>query len=445
MLAEPTEANVSEFVLKFLIFLSLFVISVSFGCSKTTTAVAPAELRDNDAASPTNATDKPNEGERGKVLTDSASIESAAGTSVRFATYNVSLYRKRARQLAEDLAGGKNQQAHKLATVIQHVRPDVILLNEFDYDKDGSAAASFAELYLGINHGDTQPIHYPYHYFNESNTGEPSGLDLDNDGKTNGPGDCFGYGRYPGQYGMLVLSKYPIKTEEVRTFRKFAWQDMPNAQLPVDPNSNAPYYSEDELDKFRLSSKSHWDVPIEVNGQTIHFLVCHPTPPVFDGDEDRNGKRNHDEIRLFADYVDPERSSYITDDSGKTGGLLPNAKFVIAGDLNADPNDGDSHSAAANLLLQHPMIQSVPIPSSAGPVEDAGKGSNAKHRGDPKNDTADFDDRGSGNLRIDYVLPSKTLTISDTGVFWPAKSDPLSQLINATDHRLVWIDLSVGP
>ena len=33
---------------------------------------------------------------------------------------------------------------------------------------------------------------------------------------------------------------------------------------------------------FRLSSKSHWDVPLSIGGRTVHFLVSHPTPPVFD-------------------------------------------------------------------------------------------------------------------------------------------------------------------
>ena len=56
---------------------------------------------------------------------------------------------------------------------------------------------------------------------------------------------------------------------------------------------------------FRLSSKSHWDVPIRIGRETVHFLVSHPTPPVFDGPEDRNGTRNHDEIRFWADYVGP--------------------------------------------------------------------------------------------------------------------------------------------
>ena len=52
-------------------------------------------------------------------------------------------------------------------------------------------------------------------------------------------------------------------------------------------------------------------------GKTVHFLVSHPTPPVFDGPEDRNGTRNFDEIRFWADYVIPSRSGYIYDDNGQ--------------------------------------------------------------------------------------------------------------------------------
>ena len=82
---------------------------------------------------------------------------------------------------------------------------------------------------------------------------------------------------------------------------------MPGALLPDDPATPAPadWYSPEELAVFRLSSKSHWDLPIDIDGRTVHFLVSHPTPPVFDGPEDRNGTRNFDEIRFWADYVTP--------------------------------------------------------------------------------------------------------------------------------------------
>ena len=71
---------------------------------------------------------------------------------------------------------------------------------------------------------------------------------------------------------------------------------------------------------LRLSSKTHVDVPVATSAGTLHILASHPTPPVFDGPEDRNGRRNHDEIRLFADYVDPDRSAYLVDDRGGRAG-----------------------------------------------------------------------------------------------------------------------------
>ena len=48
---------------------------------------------------------------------------------------------------------------------------------------------------------------------------------------------------------------------------------------------------------------------------------------------------------------------------------------------------------------------------------------------------------GSGNLRVDYVLPSNDLKILDAGVFWPVVKDPLYRLIKASDHRMVWVDV----
>src|SRR5262245_56956807 len=129
---------------------------------------------------------------------------------------------------------------------------------------------------------------------------------------------------------------------------------MLGALLPDDPNSEEPAdrHLPEELDVFRLSSKSHWDVPILLGDQTVHFLVSHPTPPVFDGPEDRNGTRNYDEIRFWADHIVPSRSGYIYDDEGHSGGMPPGAMFVIAGDQNSDPLDGDSIPGTIQQLIK---------------------------------------------------------------------------------------------
>ena len=227
----------------------------------------------------------------------------------------------------------------------------------------------------------------------------PSGQDLDGDNRADGPGDALGYGRFPGQYGMVVLSRFPILYDRVRTLQNFLWKDMPRALLPQIPDSGQPFYSEQVLQQFRLSSKSHWDVPIDVGDFVIHFLVSHPTPPVFDGPEDRNGCRNHDEIRLWADYIDPHRSGYIYDDQGGRGGLPAEAHFVIAGDLNADPVDGSSTRHAVRQLLQHPLVQGGLQPAAqAGWRKPRDGQANREQRGDHALDTGDFPDSSSGNL-----------------------------------------------
>ncbi|MFC7502576.1 endonuclease/exonuclease/phosphatase family protein [Nocardioides sp. GCM10030258] len=368
---------------------------------------------------------------------------------VRFATFNASLNRSVAGELVADLTSPDDPQARNVAETIQRVDPDVVLINEFDHAP--AAVDLFRDNYLEVSQNGADPVEFPYAYVAASNTGIPSGFDLNNNGQVGGGDDAFGFGLFPGQYGLVVYSKYPIDTAAVRTFQTFRWADMPGALLPDDPATSAPadWYSPEELAVFRLSSKSHWDVPIKVGRDTVHFLVSHPTPPTFDGVEDRNGKRNHDEIRFWADYVSgPARGGYIYDDEGQYGGLRPGSSFVIAGDQNADPEDGDSVDDAILQLLDHPLVNSRFAPSSAGAPEAAllQGGANLTHTGDARYDTADFADGAPGNLRVDYVLPSRRLKVRGGGVFWPTVADPLYRLTGTfpfptSDHRMVWVDV----
>ena len=361
---------------------------------------------------------------------------------VRFATFNASLNRIQAGELLRDLAGRDNAQARQVAEIVQRVRPDVLLINEFDFDAAGQGAKLFQENYLSVSQNGQPPIEFRERFAAPSNTGVPSGLDLNGDGKADGPNDAFGFGRFPGQYGLVVFSRFSLNREQVRTFQKFHWKDMPQAMLPKDA-AGKPYYSAAAMNALRLPSKSFWDLPFDVQGTTIHFLVSHPTPPVFDGPEDRNGCRNHDEIRLAADYVHLERSAYLYDDRGQRGGLPAGAKFVIAGDMNADPHDGDSTAGAILQLTRHPLIHAEPIPASrGGPEQSRLQGQvNLQHKGDPAHDTADFGAGNVGNLRVDYVLVSRTLSPLACGVFWPASDEAGHALVKSSDHRLVWADV----
>lgn len=363
----------------------------------------------------------------------------SAETALRVATFNASLNRQNAGDLAADIAAGDSAQMRDIARIVQTVAPDLILINEFDY-AEGQADAFAAAYLTGA---------YPHAFAAPSNTGLASGVDLDGNGEiVTTPGsldyasDSHGFGFFPGQYGMAVFSKYDILEDQVRTFQGFLWSDMPQARQPMNPDGT-PYYSPEAWATLRLSSKSHWDIPVQVGDAVVHFLVSHPTPPVFDGPEDRNGTRNADEIRFWADYV--SGADYMTDDTGQRGGLAEGAYFVIAGDLNADPRDGDSVPGAVAQLLDLPQIDASVIPHSAGAVAAAAAqgGTNADHQTPAAQDTADWNDDGPGNLRVDYVLPSATLSMVDGGVFWPTPDEADAALINVSDHRLVWIDVTL--
>ncbi len=385
----------------------------------------------------------------------------AKTNSFKAATFNTSHFRDTENALINDLSALTNTNSQKIARVIQRNNPDIILLNEFDYDAGGKAVKRFKENYLEVGQSGESPVYYPYVFITPVNTGVHSGFDLDNNGSiVSTPGatgygeDAFGFGLHPGEYGFVVLSKHPIDTANIRTFQKFLWRDMPGAQLPDNPNiaGTGDWYSPAELNVFRLSSKSHADVPVNINGTIVHALVSHPTPPVFDDPAsgqpwiagvDHNGRRNSDEIRFWNDYVNPAESGYIYDDTETSatasGGLTPNARFIIFGDQNSDNNEGDGTDPAIKQLIggvaavggapiaANPLINSTFVPGGgAGPEPD---------------DTAAF----SGGVRVDYVLPSIFgLTANSGGVFWPAAgSDPITAALDASDHHMVFVNLTL--
>jgi hypothetical protein len=388
-------------------------------------------------------------------------VASAYG-EIRFATFNASLNRSAAGLLVTHLSNPDiddvfRRQIRNIAEVIQRERPDVLLINEFDFHP--AAADLFRTNFLEVSQNGAEPIHFPYAFIAPSNTGIPSGKDLDNNGvvdttpgDANYANDSFGFGFFPGQFGMVVYSRYPLETSAVRTFQLFKWRDMPGNLIPT------PFYSPDEVDILRLSSKSHWDVPIQIDRKTVHFLVSHSTPPVFDGPEDRNGRRNFDEIRFWADYISPGQSGYIYHDGGVYCGLKPGELFVISGDQTSDPLDGDSipgdPTTARPPARQH-EVHAGERRRRRGERPPRRRESHAPQR--PALDTADFADTSPGNLHADYVLPRKTIRFVGGGVFWPVQADPLFRLTGVfdfaqwgpvggfptSDHRSVFIDVNL--
>ncbi|EKO3911653.1 endonuclease/exonuclease/phosphatase family protein [Vibrio metschnikovii] len=422
--------------------------------------------------------------------------------TLKIATYNLSFDRNTFAELVTEmqvepaqqqalveayLAGKIDQKDKKLAqniiqirnvaAVIQHNRPDVLMMAEFNNDgtgEDTSALIGFQNNYLSVAQSrqgaggepDLEPIDYPFAKAYATNTGLLSEFDLDNNGqKGQLPGDAWGFGFYHGQYAFALLSKYPIDASQTRTFQHFKWKDMPNADIPTiticDGSQKIPqgmvcgdpWYSDAEWQQVRLSSKNHVDAPIIIptadGEQVIHLLMSHPTPPVFD--PGKNQQQNAAEVQFWHHYI--QNQPYFYDDAGNTGGLANNEKFVIMGDLNLDPVAGDGLSEImqalhADPLLNQKVTQGTLYPSSLGAAEFAAQRSLTHPH--PQRITSTF------GLGVDYALPSANLTVIDSGVYWPASDQVGYRLMNdsrlgrygdgkdvSSDHRLIWVEVKL--
>lgn len=286
--------------------------------------------------------------------------------------------------------------------VILAARADILSLQDIDYDGSDAAITALRDAL------SERGLDYPYFVSLRPNTGWPTGVDLDGDGSTNGPRDAHGYGRFNGQGGLALLSRYPIG--EVRNFSETLWQDLPeNNAAGVTPDAAMPI--------LRLHPVAAWDVEVLLPSGPFHILTSHASAPVFDGPEDRNGIRNADELRFW--------ELYLNGDWAPDGAPFAADAFAYLGTLNLDPERGEGRRAALHRLLSHDALQD-PVPQ--GPLGAF---------------TADWNDPVPGDLRVDYILPSANLSVTDAGIIWPESGALAEAVVAASAHRLVWVD--VGP
>lgn len=185
---------------------------------------------------------------------------------IRFATFNIAMGLESEGELYGRLRSGEDPALKKVAAVIQKVRPDVLLLNEFDYFELDSALL-FINNYLDTPQFGNEAISFAHALNGAVNTGMDSGLDLNANGVLGEAEDAWGFGRFSGQYGMMVLSRFPMQLQ--RSFRLFKWSDMPDALIPLKPDGSQ-WYPDAIWKELRLSSKNHWD--IEANNVAV--AVC---------------------------------------------------------------------------------------------------------------------------------------------------------------------------
>lgn len=271
-----------------------------------------------------------------------------------------------------------------LASAISAADADIVVLTRFDFDAEGAALKEFARL-VDSGHQYDLPL--------SSNSGVPTGLDIDGDGRVGEPEDGQAFGRFPGQEALAVLSRYPIAGNAVRSFNALLWRDVPGSHITQ---------SDTGYDVQRLSSGGHWIVPVDIteDGKAwrLSLLIGHAGAPVFDGPEDRNGRRNLDELRLWGQIIDGLH------------GPAPDRAMVFMADTNLDPDRGDGFRDAMAAFLARGDL-SDPLPGQI---------------------TAEWEQPGP--MRVSYLLPSKDLHIRAARV-WP--------VVPNQSHRLITVDITL--
>ncbi len=306
------------------------------------------------------------------------------------------------------------------ANVVAQVSPDILVLQGVDYDHGRVALKALRDVIA-----KAEGPHYPHIFAVRPNTGMATGLDMDGDGRLGRSRDKQGFGRFAGQAGMAILSRWPFNRRGFQDYSDLRWVDLPSAILPKA--LGAPFPSAKALKAQRLSSVGHWVLPVELpDSKSLTLMTFHATPPVFDGPEDRNGRRNHDEILFWLRFLDGEF------------GPVPNRRFVLLGDANLDPVDGDGRKSAIARLLSDHRLQD-PRPKRPGPARQ-GRGNS----GDPALDTVAWPKDGPGHLRVQYILPSEDIQVEEAGIHWPlAGAAGFHDAELAGPHRMVWTDITL--
>ncbi len=293
--------------------------------------------------------------------------------------------------LLRDVQRGKADDIADVLSVIAQAAPDVLLLQGIDWDLEGRALSAF-----GVALAE-RGLSLPHRFAGKPNRGAQSGLDLNGNGRLRDAQDAIGYGRFTGQNGLAVLSRFSIESDKLQDFTQMLWSDLPGALLPY------PGMPEGLPATLPLSTTAHWLVPVDIGADGPLWLgTFAATTPVFDGPEDRNGRRNHDEVRFWSLLLD-----------GQVPGAQAPEGLVIAGNANLDPAAGQGRREAIRDLLAHPSLQ------DPAPQGDLGTG------------TVDFGADSAGVLRVSYLLPDQSWRVIARGQVHRGEMR----------HRLIWVDL----
>lgn len=366
--------------------------------------------------------------ERTPAAEHSASARpAAAGKSLTVATVDAGLSSERDGDIVSQLRQGDDARAEGLARTLQQTRPDVVVLTNVDVDAAGDVVDALRSGYLEVPQDGSGALEYPYAVTGTSNAGVPSGADLDNDGAVGDAGDALGYGAFEGQGSMVVLSRLPIDQPAVRTFTNLTWASAPDSHI------GERGYSQLIEGMLPLASTSLWDVPVTIQGTTVHIVATSATSA--ENAPGADALRQRDQMRLLKDYVENAKSvSGLADDQDRRGGLLDSSAVVVAGNLGADAAGESASSLAVRDVVKSPLLTD-PVPGVGGTAVGGFGWMDPLYRVLSQSRDATRLDENSTS-RQDYVLPAKDLKVTGSGL-----RDVPSQ--DADSQRLVWVSVDL--
>lgn len=321
---------------------------------------------------------------------------------------------------------GQNKQTVRAASIVKNLAPDLISINEMQYDKKDvptkglpGTGQNMKRFLAIIDPATTADWQYT---FGEGNTGKKAIKQTDGNyaENPNAPAsralaDQVNFGTFPGQYSTGFATKFPIKNRLINN--KIRWQDwdksFPFANHALPDGTTLP-------PTMSLFDKNFNDSEVDIGGKLIHFITYH-TVPAFDfgSASNTNVLRNQAQLEFLEWYLLGSCEPANTNSQVKQckRGIRPLTtadSFIAVGDLNVDYNSTSPGAAVIKRLLTNTRTQDFraenPDPQfQKDPV--TGK-SHITYMSDGV-------DLGKLQSNLDYFIVSKDLQVVDAKVAVP--------------------------
>ena len=234
----------------------------------------------------------------------------------------------------------------------------------------------FRTKYLAVGQNGCEPIKFGYFFTAPVNTGLPSGRDLSHNGKLGGPDDAIGFGRHKGQYGMLLLSKFPIDRDHVRRFQKFLWRtcrvpccrrtpkrDNHSTTRAISPS---PPLLEKPLGRANQHDARRHQRPAEAGRSPSTFSARTPRHPFSMARKTAMATATTTKFACSPTISIPIKSEYLVDDAGQHGGLAADAMIRNRRRSQLRSGRWRRHAAPWTNCYKNCRVNASFIPTSKG-------------------------------------------------------------------------------